>query len=60
MKKTKIRYQIALSSFDGVSPQRDQMYDTKEEAQAWCDEHNKNDFSAPYARWIVIRKEYIA
>lgn len=55
MNKKKI-YQIALSSFDGVSPQKDQIYNSRKEAEEICTKYNTQD-STPYMQWIVLEKE---
>ena len=51
------RYQIALSSFDGISPQTNEVYDTREEAQKQCDLYNEQR-NNKYAEWVIIEKDY--
>lgn len=57
MKKIK-KYQVALSSPAGVSPQREELFDSKRAASAWVRKLN-NRSANPYAQYIVLEKEYL-
>lgn len=51
-----MKYQIALSSCNGIEPQKYEVYDTKEEAQSIVDKYN-NQNNNPWAVWIIIEKK---
>lgn len=60
-KKLIKKYQIALSSYDGISPQKYEIFDDKEEAEEIADSYNKSNslgqYGNPNAEWVVIEKE---
>lgn len=57
MKKIR-RYQVALSTPSGISPQKYEFYKTKKEATKICETYNKQ-LNNPYSIWVVLRKTYL-
>lgn len=50
--KHKVKYQLVFSNMEGVFPQKYEIYDSKEEAEAKAQEYNKQ-MDTPYANYSV-------
>ena len=51
------RYQVVLNSAAGIHPQKDEIYKTREEAQAAADKRNRESGNL-WATYEVVEHEY--
>lgn len=60
-KKKEFVYQIAFNNCEGVTPQKFEIYDDKEEAEKVADEYNRaqglGKYGNPWAEYTVIERK---